>query len=96
NYLDSSNDNAIPLDGELEASVAFESNEVSTDSPNERSSLLAPSIQKQRTVMIRNHKRNISRKSVQHEGNINATSSNKAIIRSELENLFAKKRTNWK
>ncbi|CAG8783720.1 6394_t:CDS:2, partial [Cetraspora pellucida] len=46
NYLDNSNDNEMPLDSELEASVIFESNEVSTDSLNEQSSLLAPLIQK--------------------------------------------------
>ncbi|CAG8771853.1 11842_t:CDS:2, partial [Cetraspora pellucida] len=35
NYLDSSNDDAMLLDSELEASVAFKSNEVSTNSLNE-------------------------------------------------------------
>ncbi|RIB13426.1 hypothetical protein C2G38_2197856 [Gigaspora rosea] len=80
----------MPLD-ELEVPVIFELNEVSANCLEKPSSLLAPSIQKRRTVVIHNRKRKISRKSVQHEGSINTLLSNKAIIRSELEKLFEEK-----
>ncbi|CAG8727814.1 33037_t:CDS:2 [Gigaspora margarita] len=41
NYLDDDNNDTMPLDDELELSVAFESNEALTDSPEEQSSTLA-------------------------------------------------------
>ncbi|CAG8810329.1 30285_t:CDS:2 [Gigaspora margarita] len=51
----------MPLEDELKLSVAFESNEVLTDTP---------SIQKRRAFAIRNHKRNISRQELIEEQRI--------------------------
>ncbi|KAF0487834.1 hypothetical protein F8M41_022465 [Gigaspora margarita] len=46
-----------------------------------------------RAFAIRNHKHNISRQSVQHEGSISAVPSNKAV---KLEEIIEEQRIDWK
>ncbi|CAG8696554.1 5419_t:CDS:2, partial [Cetraspora pellucida] len=79
------------LDNEVELSNVSKPKETSIVNTREELHSLAPSIQKQLTTAIHNRKHSISKKLIQSEGSVNTKSSKKAITRSALKDLFAKK-----